>query len=75
MRIDAGRGKLYATLKETRIRWQKTTDVWDDEARRDFEEHVWQPLDDMAAEALRAMDQLSQLFHQIRQECERDQLS
>ena len=71
MKIDAGRSKLFAALKETRVRWQQTTETWDDSARQEHEEHVWGPLDTMSAEVLRAMDELGQVLHQVRQECER----
>jgi hypothetical protein len=68
--IGAGRGKLYGALKEVRLKWDATSDVWNDPVRHEFEAEVWEPLDEHAAAALRGIDRLSQIFVQIRQECE-----
>lgn len=70
MRFGANRSQLYDAQKTARARWDQTTDVWDDAARREFEEAVWEPLDQHVGDVLRAVDQLSVLFSQIRHECE-----
>jgi hypothetical protein len=67
--IGAGRGKLYAALKELRLKWDATADAWNDPVRQQFEAEVWEPLDAQAAAALRGIDRLSQIFVQIREEC------
>lgn len=72
MKPESGRGKLYSALKTARRRWQSTTDVWNDSAREEFERQVWVPLEAISTEALHAMDQLGQLFAQIRRDCQGD---
>jgi uncharacterized protein YukE len=72
MMVDAGRGKLYDGQKTLRARWTELEDVWRDAIAREFDERVWQPLDQQTSELLRAIDRLAQIFHQARQECQGD---
>ena len=70
MRIGSSRSQLYDAQKTARARWDAVGELWNDSTRHEFEEHTWEPLDRQAAEVLRAMDQISVLFAQVRQECE-----
>lgn len=70
MSVAAGRGKLYAALKNARLRWQTTQEIWQDVVRKQFEEEVWEPLDAQAAAALRGIDRLAQILIQARHDCE-----
>lgn len=70
MNPEAGRGKLYNALKALRLQWQQMAEQWGDAPRAEFEAQVWDPLDGLSADALRAMDQLAQLFQRIRQDCQ-----
>ena len=70
MRFGASRSQLYDAQKSARARWDGTLDVWDDAARREFDETTWQPLDQTVSDVLRAVDQLTGLFVQVRHECE-----
>lgn len=70
MRFGATRSQLYDAQKTARARWEDTIELWSDDARRDFEEQVWQPLDAGVSDVLRAIDQLTVLFTQVRQDCE-----
>jgi len=70
MRLGASRSQLYDAQKVARARWDGTEEFWADAARTEFDEHTWQPLDRIVSDVLRAVDQLSVLFAQIRQECE-----
>jgi hypothetical protein len=70
MRFGATRSQLYDAQKTARHRWDDAADTWDDIARREFDEQVWQPLDQTVTDVLRAVDQLTALFAQVRQECE-----
>jgi hypothetical protein len=56
--------------KTAQAPWQAFQDERNDAARREQEESQWTPLDQTVSEALRAIDQLSVLFAQIRNECE-----
>lgn len=70
MRIGASRSQLDDAQKTARVRWESTAEVWADAMRKDFDEQTFQPLDRVVSDLLRAVDQLSVLFNQIRQECE-----
>ena len=69
MKVDAGRGKLYDAQKTLRLRWEEAQTAWNDVMRQEFEEHLWEPLDKQTSSLLQAIDRLSQLFSQVRQEC------
>ena len=45
-------------------------EVVTDIARQEFDENTWQPLDRQVSDVLRAIDQLSVVFSQVRSECE-----
>ncbi len=70
MRVGANRSQLFDAQKSARAHWELVQDVWDDVARREFDEKTWQPLDRHVSDLLRAIDQLSVMFTQIRNECE-----
>jgi len=46
------------------------TQWWRDSTRHEHEEKVWQPFDEGATKTLRAIDQLTSLFHEVRVQCE-----
>ncbi len=70
MKFGASRSQLYDAQKVARARWEGTEEVWADAARKDFDSQTWEPLDRCVSDLLRAVDQLSVFFAQIRQECE-----
>ncbi len=70
MRFGTTRSQVYDAQKTAQAHWLATADEWNDAARREHDECVWAPLDQTVGEALRAIDQLSVLFAQIRNECE-----
>jgi hypothetical protein len=67
--VATGRGKLYGSLKDLRLFWQDTQKIWDDPASLDFDENLWQPLEAQVTSALRGMDRLAQVLHQMQNEC------
>ncbi len=70
MRFGANRSQLYDAQKTARAKWDTAQDDWDDAARAEFDEQTWQPLDHAVADVLQAVDLLSSLFAQVRQDCE-----
>jgi hypothetical protein len=70
MRFGTTRSQIYDAQKTARAKWDATAGVWDDEVHRGHEEAVVEPLDRAVGDALRAIDQLSVLFTQVRAECE-----
>jgi hypothetical protein len=70
MKVGANRGQLFDSQKTARAHWANVCDLWDDQMQREFEEQTWVPLDKNVSDVLRAVDQLSVIFSQIRSECE-----
>ena len=70
MRFGTTRSQIYDAQKTARAHWSATEDEWNDQVRRDHSEIVWEPLDLTVSDTLRAIDQLTVLFSQIRNECE-----
>lgn len=69
MRTDAGRGRLYDALQLLHNRWNEVEPHWNDPVRVEFEETIVEPLFLLADEVLRAMDRLTQVFTQARNDC------
>lgn len=69
MKIDAGRGKLYDAHQVIRHQWDAVNELWGDQVRAEFEEKIWSPLDQLAAEELRAIDRLERILIECRRAC------
>lgn len=69
MKIDAGRGKLYDAHKVIRSQWDAVSETWGDSVKAEFEEQVWDPLDQYTADGLRAIDRLAQILNECRRAC------
>jgi len=70
VKFGASRSQLYDAQKTARARWETTSDSWNDSTQVEFEEQIWIPLDQQVSNVLRAVDSLSVLFAQVRQDCE-----
>ena len=70
MRFGTTRSQIYDAQKTAQAHWRAATDAWDYATRREHDESVWSPLDQTVSDTLRAIDQLSVLFSQVRNECE-----
>lgn len=70
MRLDAGRSKLYSSLKDLKSRWELVEPTWNDPIRHDFEERIFDPIVTMSEDALRAIDALAQVLTEMRNDCE-----
>jgi hypothetical protein len=69
MKVDAGRGKLYDAHQIVRRQWDEVSEFWTDSMRADFEEKIWNPLDQLSDDGLRAIDRLSRIFTDCRRAC------
>ena len=69
MKVDAGRGKLYDAHKVLRHHWDEVCEKWTDQIRSDFQEKVWEPLDQCTSDGLRAIDRLAQILNECRRAC------
>ncbi len=65
-----GRGRIYGSLKNLRIRWEEVQRGWDDPVSKDFDENICQPLVAQAQAVIRGMDRLGGIMHQMQSECE-----
>ncbi len=70
MKFGASRSQLYDAQKTARVKYEHVCTDWNDEAQKQFEEEIWEPLDRHVSDLLRAVDRLSVEFAQIRAECE-----
>jgi hypothetical protein len=69
MKVDGGRGKLYDAHKVIRRQWDEVNERWSDTVRAEFEEQIWDPLDQLTGDELRAIDRLSRILTECRREC------
>jgi hypothetical protein len=69
MNVNIGILQLHSALKTVRLRWDDVRLVWSDSVRRDFEDNHWEPLGAQVMSTQRAMEHLSQIIGQMRQEC------
>ena len=70
MKVGAGRSQLYDAQKTARARHEAATADWDDATRRRFEDAVWLPADALVNDVLRAIDELTVLFSEVRSDCQ-----
>jgi hypothetical protein len=70
MTLTTGRAKLVDSLKVLAVRWEAARDGWDDQAGRDFEEKHVEQIAPQVQAAIRAIDRLAAVIHQMRHECE-----
>jgi hypothetical protein len=69
MNVNIGLLQLHSALKTLRLRWDDARLVWSDSVRRDFEEHHWDPLVAQLMTTHTAMEHLSQVVGQMKQDC------
>ncbi|HVL15157.1 MAG TPA: hypothetical protein VM529_21475 [Gemmata sp.] len=70
MKFGATRSQIFDAQKAAAGKWYMACQDWDDAVRREHGEQVVEELDKAVSETLRAIDLISTLFVQIRQECE-----
>ncbi len=70
MGVHESRGNLAKALKELNLRWQETSEVWNDAQSADFEKRYLQELESNLRTAGTAMDQIAILLSQARRDCE-----
>ena len=65
-----GRGRIYGSMKDLRIRWEDVQRGWEDPVSKDFDENLLQPLVAETNAVIRGIDRLAQVLHQMQSECE-----
>jgi hypothetical protein len=70
MGMHEARGTLAKAHKELMLRWADVRANWDDAQSRQFEETYLRNLESDLRVAAAAMDQVGQMLHQVRRDCE-----
>lgn len=70
MSASNAKGILTGATRQLHSRWHETRTLWHDRKATEFQEHFLDPLFHDVAAALRVIDELDQLLHQIHAECE-----
>ena len=70
MSVHEARGTLAKAMKELTTRWAEVKGNWDDVQSRQFEETYLRNLESDLRVAAAAMDQVAQVLHQVRRDCE-----
>ena len=70
MSLQGGRDLLYNALKTLQGHWDSTEPDWQDAMKVQFVEQVLTPLQDQAAAALGAIDQMDAILRHMQRECE-----
>jgi hypothetical protein len=70
MSLETPRYKLHSALKSLRAVWEQVGDRWKDAVRQEFEEQFWNNLEPDVLSTLAAMDRLSLVLRDARQDCE-----
>ena len=70
--LASGAGRLHDSMKNARLRWEETKEVWNDVRRADFDAKYMEPLEPQVRMTLDKLRRLAQVFHQACQECAED---
>jgi hypothetical protein len=69
MSLSVAKANLVDALKQFRARWDRVKDVWDDDARRQFEKDFIEGLEPRVVAAAKGLDHVAELLAQVKREC------
>ena len=69
MSVDLGRTSIFKEFEVLRRKWVETESIWKDVVRLEFEKEKWQPLDSAVLVCLSALDRLTPVMIQVREDC------
>ena len=67
--MSAGSTKLQYALKNLRLRWEETQEMWNDAVRVEFETRHLHPMETQVGATVRAMDKIYEIMQKMKQEC------
>jgi hypothetical protein len=67
--MSAGSTKLQYALKNLRLRWEETQEMWSDAVRVDFETRHLHPVETQVSATVRAMEKIDEIMLKMKQEC------
>jgi hypothetical protein len=70
MNLSNSSMELNGTLKDLRILWDETKEVWNDGVRQDFEKNQWVSLELRVLGGIRAMERLAPVLEKLQRDCE-----
>ena len=70
MSLNHSKGRLVGLSRELLRVWQETQESWRDAKGREFDSTYMQPMFDAIDHASAAIDDLDQVLHRLRQDCE-----
>lgn len=68
--LSLGSARLYDALKKVKAHWEQTREVWRDQVADDIEQHQLALLEAEVTRAVEAINRLTQVLSQARQEVE-----
>jgi hypothetical protein len=69
MSVDLGRNTIFKEFEVLKHRWNETESVWKDVVRVEFSRDKWVPLESSVMTALAALDRLTPILVQVREQC------
>ena len=69
MSVDLGRTTIFKEFEALKHRWKETESIWKDVVRAEFSKDKWEPLDSSVMVALSALDRLTPILIQVREQC------
>lgn len=67
MSLNIVHSRFQQAWYQLRQQWQRTTSLWDDPVRWQFEQDFWDGLETRVSATLQAMERLAQVITQARQ--------
>ena len=69
MSVTSSRAKMMGAMKDLMLRWDRCREGWDDEASRNIDEKIVQPLEPRVRAAVTAMEKMGQILIRARHDC------
>lgn len=69
MSVDLGRTSIFKEFEALRRKWVETEAIWKDTVRLEFDKEKWTPLDSAVLTCLSALDRLTPVMIQVREDC------
>lgn len=73
--LISGTARLRKATHDLKLKWDETSELWDDQARRDFEEHHLQPIPPKLRLVLAAASELQELLAKAERDCRDDPMT
>lgn len=72
MSIAVAKTNLTDAYRKLRIAWDRAKEQWNDQAARDFEAEIIDPIEARIRTAIKGVDHVWELTHRVKAECGND---